>query len=478
LIDKNELSLMRLFLGSFLLLLITTSPALGAQTGGVTGTVTLDDTTGVKAATLKLKQEDKLLREIQVKSGQDFKIQDLSEGRYRLVVEARLHTTFVEEGIAVGPGQVIEKKIRMSAAPFVIKDGPATKTILCSACHKAIYMEMIRGVGTEFFSGPWPDAEGNLIDMPEGKDYYPNSSPERLAFVNPITVATIVKQPKAQQDACRTCHAPTLIHVNGKIQPPGLREKNREDGVTCADCHLDDYGSIHGKYDLSAPHPTIQDERFTRARSAELCTACHQADRMAPNQQTVAEWKRDFATHDPRTCQDCHMPPVTRLLSEIFSDRPPRQIGKHLFAGGHSQPMLRQAAALMVQVDDSNPRSLKLIIANTGAGHSIPTGHGPRAIITKLILRDANGQVVPLPRFPLGTIAIYTVNPGLGQPAPSIQPAIRAGEIKEHAVSLDGLPRGNYHVRAELRYDLDQIVTWNDQSLPLMAEATAAVDLP
>src|SRR5207249_1804178 len=158
---------------------------------------------------------------------------------------------------------------------FVIKDGSATKTILCSACHKAIYMEMIRGAGTEFFNGPWPDAEGNLIDIPEGKDYYPNSSPERLAFVSPITVATIAKQPKAQRDACRSCHAPTLIHVDGKIQPPGLREKNREDGVTCADCHLDNNGSIHGKYDLSAPHPTIQDERFTRARSAELCAACH-----------------------------------------------------------------------------------------------------------------------------------------------------------------------------------------------------------
>ena len=395
-------------------------------------------------------------------------------------MEARLHTTFVEEGVEVTADRGIDKKIRMVAAPFVIKDGPATKTILCSACHKAIYMEMIRGIGTEFFNGPWPDAGGNLIKLPEGegKDYYPNSSPERLAFVNPITVATIAKQPKDQQDACRTCHAPTLIHVDGQIQLPGLREKNREDGVTCADCHLDNNGSIHGKYDLSAPHPTVQDERFTRARSAELCAACHQADRMAPNLQTVSEWDRDFTTDDPRTCEDCHMPQVTRLFSEIFPNRPQRQIGKHLFAGGHSQPMLRQAVTFMIQADDSNPRSLKLVIANTGAGHSIPTGYGPRAIIAKLILWDSNGQEVPLPKFPEATIAIYTVDPNLGQPGPLIQPAIRAGEVKELVVSLDDLPKGAYNIRAELRYDLDRIVNWNDNSLPLMAEATATLNLP
>jgi Zn-finger protein len=467
-----------LLFGTLGLLLITASPAIGSRPGGMAGVISLDDATGVQAATIKLKQEDKLIREIRVKSGQEFKIQGLPEGKYRLVVEARLHTTFVGEEVMIFSGQVIDKKIRMSPAPFVIKDGPATKTILCSACHKAIYMEMIRGVGTEFFSGPWPDAEGNLLQIPSGQDYYPNSSPERLAFVSPITVATIAEQPKDRQDACRTCHAPTLILMDGKIRAPGLRDKNRQDGVTCADCHLDKNGNIHGKYDLSAPHPTIQDERFTPVRSAELCAACHQADRMAPGQQTVAEWKRDFAPRDSRTCQDCHMPQVMRLLSEIFSDRPQRRIGKHLFAGGHALPMLREAAALAIRTDDLDPRYLKMTIANTGAGHSIPTGHGPRAIIAKLILKNENGQEIRLQKFPEGMIAIYTVDPGLGKPMPFIQPAIRAGEIKELMVPLDGLPRGSYQIRAELRYDLDRTVTWNDDNLPLMADATAAVNLP
>ena len=172
------------------------------------------------------------------------------------------------------------------------------------------------------------------------------------------------------------------------------------------------------------------------------------------------------------------MPQVTRLLSEIFSDRPQRRIGRHLFPGGHAQPMLRQAAALAIQNDNSNPRLLKMTVSNTGAGHSIPSGHGPRAIIVKLILRDSNGLEVTLPKYPDNTIAVYTVNPGLGKPSPFIQPAIRAGEIKELAVSLDGLARGRYQVQVELRYDLDRTVAWNDNDLPLMAKGMTSVNLP
>lgn len=167
---------MRHFSGLLLALLMAASPALGIEAGSVAVVVVLDDSTGVKTATLKFKQGDKVFKEVQIESGREFKIRDLPEGKYRLVVEAGLHTTFVEEDVAIAADRGLEKKIRMAPAPFVIKDGPATKTILCSACHKAIYMEMIRGTGTDFFSGPWPDAAGKIVDLPGGKDYYSNSS--------------------------------------------------------------------------------------------------------------------------------------------------------------------------------------------------------------------------------------------------------------------------------------------------------------
>ncbi len=75
------------------------------------------------------------------------------------------------------------------------------------------------------------------------------------------------------------------------------------------------------------------------------------------------------------------MPPTVRLLSNIFTDRPKRSIGKHIFAGGHSIPMLKKAATLSIQQDQSDARQIVVGVTNIGAGHSLPTGYGRRAVI-------------------------------------------------------------------------------------------------
>jgi nitrate/TMAO reductase-like tetraheme cytochrome c subunit len=453
----------------------------GPLQGSFSGAILLDQTTGIKRAVLKLKEEGNLVRELQVTDGEPFQIDAIPAGRYDLVIEAKSHSTFVErEGVTIQAGQRFSKGVHMIKAPFRVTEGAATKTILCSACHKAIYYEMIRGVGTDFLTGPWPDAEGNLIHIPDHLDFYSNSSPEHLAYVSPITVATIAKQLPAQQDACRSCHAPTLIHAEGGIQAPGLRDENRQDGVSCVSCHLDTDGNIRGKYDLTAPHPTVQDAHFTPEKSAELCAACHQSDTMAPNQQTVAEWRRDFMPRDPRTCQDCHMPPVTRRLSEIFPDRPERVIGRHLFAGGHSLPMLKDAALLEIRREGEAGHRLKIAVTNTGAGHSLPTGHGPRAVLVKVMVEDAQGKRVALGGPTNGLLAIYTVNPSLGPgtpPTPPAKPAIRAGRTEESILDLEGLPKGRYQLRAQLLYDLDRLVAWNDEDLPVIAEGSREIEV-
>ena len=53
---------MRLCFGSLLVLFITASPVLGVEPGGISGVINLDDATGVKTATLKLKQEGKVFK--------------------------------------------------------------------------------------------------------------------------------------------------------------------------------------------------------------------------------------------------------------------------------------------------------------------------------------------------------------------------------------------------------------------------------
>ena len=454
------------------------SPLEGAQTpGSVSGNVLLDENAKATEYKVKIKRGESVIGQMKRSAGAPFHLRKLEPGSYDLVVEANGHSTFVQPGfVKIDPQKETRVIVNMIKAKTVFTDGDATKIILCSACHKKIYMEMIRGEGTDLHTGPWPGPDGKLIQLPDlARDFYHNSSPHHLAYVSPITVATIAKQPKEKQDACRSCHAPTLIHV-GQDKPvrPGLRENNREDGVSCASCHLDTDGNIHGKYDLSAPHPTVQDPLFTPARSAELCAACHQADEMAPNQQTVSEWKTDFLKIDSRTCQDCHMPQVVRRLSEIFSDRPERSIGKHLFAGGHSTSMLKKAATISIEQNPLDPGKIEIRITNSGAGHSLPTGHGPRAVLLHLKVTGPDGKTV-IDSSKKGPLAVYAVNPALGSPSGVIHSSIRAGATEKTAIQLNGKP-GKYVVQAMLFYDLDRLVDFNDHELPLIASIEKQLD--
>lgn len=437
----------------------------------LTGSVLLDPGAGAETYKVKIKASGQVKHEARISAGEPFHFDSVAPGLYDLVVEANGHTTFVAPGfVRIGGRKAPRITVQMKKALTLFPMGEATKTIICSACHKKIYMEFLRGEGSDLQTSPWPGPDGVLIDFPNdlSHEFYPDSSPVHLAFVSPMTVAAIAREPEKKRDACRRCHAPTQI-LQGGAQParPGLREKNREDGVSCASCHLDRAGNVHGKYDVSSPHPTVQNPLFTPARSAEICAACHQADEMAPEHQTYMEWQRDFATRDDRTCRDCHMPQDVRLLSEIFPDRPERSIGKHLFSGGHSVSMLKKAATLIIEQDGSDPQVVHVSITNGGAGHSLPTGYGPRAILLHVNISSPDEQQSrdSIPEVP---VAIYAVDPGLFKDSEKVHPSIRAGATAKVKLRLGRKP-GVYRINAGLFYDLDGLDRYNDERLPLMA---------
>jgi len=405
-----------------------------------------------------------------ISAGQPFRFDQIPPGRYELVIEAVGHSTFVvPDFIKIGSEAITKIDVTLSKALTVFPKKDATGIIICSACHKGVYREMFRG---EFHTGPWPDAAGKLIQLPDlQRDFYENSTPMHLSYVAPITVAAIAEQPENKRDSCRSCHAPSyILSMTGpNPQRPTVRSENRIDGVTCASCHMDSDGSIHGKHDVSSPHPTVQDPLFTRERSAKLCAACHQADEFAPAFQTFLEWRNDFAPNDQRTCQSCHMPPTVRLLSNIFTDRPKRSIGKHIFAGGHSLPMLKKSATLSIKQDTSDPTRLHITVTNSGAGHSLPTGYGRRAVLLRVtIVASAENKEQPK------TLAIYSVDPGLGEAFEALHPAILAGESQQISMTLSK-QAGEYRVKAELFYDLDRLNDFNDNFLPLIASTEIQV---
>lgn len=440
--------------------------------------VALDPSTFASSYKVKIKVFGELEHEKRLAAGTPFVLDAIAPGYYDLVIEANGHTTFVKEDvIKIEKNKLTQIDVEMMKAKTIFLEGDATKIIMCSACHKKIYKEMVFGEGADFHTGPWPGPDGELIHLPDlQRDFYPNSSPEHLAYVSPMTVASIAKEPLEKQDACRACHAPTLI-LQGEDRPknPKLREDNRLDGVSCASCHLDKDGNVNGKYDLSAPHPTVQNPLFTEARSAELCAACHQSDDAAPAQQTFLEWRTDFAPKDDRTCQTCHMPREVRLFSEIFSDRPKRAIGRHLFAGGHSPSMLKKAATLSLEQDPEHPEQIHIGVTNSGAGHSLPTGHGSRAVLLHVKIEGPDGTVL-LDSKPSTPLAVYAVHPGLGAPSDIIHPAIRAGATEKVTVKLSGQP-GQYRMTAGLFYDLDRLVEYNDDDLPLIASLETVLAL-
>lgn len=169
------------------------------------------------------------------------------------------------------------------------------------------------------------------------------------------------------------------------------------------------------------------------------------------------------------------MPQDVRLLSEIFPDRPVRVIGKHLFAGGHSTSILKKAATLSIEQDRSNPQMIHIGITNDGAEHSLPTGHGPRAVLLHVKITGPDGSVL-MNSAEEGPAATYTVKPGLSPASKQVRFAIRAGATEKLTLKLGSNP-GLYRIEAALFYDLDRLVDYNGARLPLIALADARFTL-
>lgn len=103
---------------------------------------------------------------------------------------------------------------------------------------------------------------------------------------------------------CLGCHSPISIHSSGV---PATRNIARDEGVTCASCHINQ-GTLTGPIDPTAaivPHAVGVEKGFFKASA--LCGACHQG--------TFDEW-RQAKMDNKKNCQDCHMPEVKRKVTQ------------------------------------------------------------------------------------------------------------------------------------------------------------------
>ena len=146
---------------------------------------------------------------------------------------------------------------------------------------------------------------------------------------------------------CVNCHTPLMNQLpelvvgleDGDLGKPIYAEnptfdaKLQHEAITCATCHVRD-GVVLGPFgDTNAPHPTKKSEVLT---SAELCTRCHNAQAMFPDQNlgcfftTGDEWAASSFAERGEACQSCPMPEVVRPLVPGME---PRKTRRHWFGG-------------------------------------------------------------------------------------------------------------------------------------------------
>jgi hypothetical protein len=212
---------------------------------------------------------------------------------------------------------------------------------------------------------------------------------------------------------CLNCHTPVenqqpervLDLVRGKVQNP-IKAPNpmfdaalREEGITCAGCHVRG-GVIYGPFDdAKAPHPTAYDPTY---RTTQLCYRCHQVP-SGPFQfynggpcATFFEFEDGPYAKKGYICQTCHMPAVHRPIAE---GGPARDGRSHMWHGGHSPEMLHKALEVTLTGPKGgwkagNPVAFTVHLNNAGAGHKVPTGDPDRYLWTTFVERDEHGDVV------------------------------------------------------------------------------------
>lgn len=221
---------------------------------------------------------------------------------------------------------------------------------------------------------------------------------------------------------CMNCHAPLENQQENLVL--GFRDKHKfdpilkpnpnfdsslkDEGVTCAVCHIKG-GVILGPHDISdAPHPVSKDSRFTDGSS--VCKRCHmiKGDRWdvflkIPPCGNFAEIEETGIKID---CVKCHMPKVERTMT-IGAEK--RVGGRHLWRGGHDPEMVRNAIKIELKEKTARPdkKAYTISLTNIGTEHRLPTGTPDRHLKISFKLIDGHKNILKEKTFILQRIILW-----------------------------------------------------------------------
>lgn len=205
-------------------------------------------------------------------------------------------------------------------------------------------------------------------------------------------------------ESCLSCHAP---EPSATDQAPRLRASDREEGITCVCCHLDQ-GRLAGPMAPTGavhPHPIgVQPEFY---RSSKMCAGCHQG--------ALDEW--DSAAGSKETCQQCHMDVVVRKVTQ-----PTGGISSVLVATEKLAVLKRHDFSIMgeyirdkvLAVRGEKKGAVLTLQIRNNLPHNLPTGEfGFRVIELAVIALDGQSRDVVLGRREL-TPELSTAIPARG----------------------------------------------------------------
>jgi hypothetical protein len=291
-----------------------------------------------------------------------------------------------------------------------------------------------------------------------------------------------------QCDYCHSVVDTTRMYNNGLVLSPGHGE--------------DDPGVKYGPFDDS--EPDFHEAAFSKLhQSAKICGTCHNVKHVAFGtdlETTYTEWENSpYNDPDPEkriVCQGCHMYQRPGIPATGSTKRPKNpgsatddsverpHIFTHYFVGANTgvtgqfgdkekslmaEERLRNAADISLDIKQLTKKQLGVMVLNSGAGHSIPTGVGDlRQVWLEISIRDANQNLV----FESGfldkknelsddTIIFRTVlGDGKGNPVVNLAKAkqvlsdtrIPAKKQVTKTIPLDFIPTKNSVITARLLY--------------------------
>lgn len=216
---------------------------------------------------------------------------------------------------------------------------------------------------------------------------------------------------------CINCHIPLQnqqdsivkglidgdIYRPVKVVNPHYDESLKQEGITCAACHVRNNVIVGPTGTDKAPHKTVKD---TVHLSEQLCISCHNAvavvtPTLACTFETGDEWKAG-PFYGKKNCISCHMDTITRSIVPGYEKR----LSHHHYFKGSGIPKAKGAKTKVFNGLAFYPSTLKsnyhlndsinyeFKVKNEFAGHKVPSGDPERFILFKFNVINQQGDTV------------------------------------------------------------------------------------